>query len=126
MFSVPDGDDSVHLLNKLLLLIIIEIHVPFRKPSLTRSVLDQNKANLKKNVHKLFSSQRSWLAMYVLLRILSLYHFVLFRFYQFFDNFVGVVAGWLTPPFLFFLTGLTVFLDCFLRDDFDINKILIV
>lgn len=49
VFGVPNSNDSVYLLNELLFFIIIEIHVPFRQPSLTRTVLNQNEADLQRN-----------------------------------------------------------------------------
>lgn len=46
MLGIAYGHNSMHLLDQLLLLVIVEIHVPFGQARLTRSVLDQNKSNL--------------------------------------------------------------------------------
>ena len=46
VFGIPDGDNRVHFLDKLLLLVIIERHVPFRKACLASAVLNQDEANL--------------------------------------------------------------------------------
>lgn len=46
VLSVSDSDDSVDLLDELLLLVVIEIHVPFRQSGFSSPVLDQDKSNL--------------------------------------------------------------------------------
>lgn len=47
VLGVSDGDDRVDFLNQLLLLVIIEIHVPFRQSGFASPVLDQDKSNLE-------------------------------------------------------------------------------
>lgn len=46
VFGIADGDDSVDLLNQLLLLIIIKLHVPLGQAGLPSPVLDQDEADL--------------------------------------------------------------------------------
>ena len=40
VFGIANGDQRVHLLNQLLLLIIVEMHVPLGEPCLPCAVLD--------------------------------------------------------------------------------------
>lgn len=47
MLGVPDGDHGMHLLNQLLLLIIIELHVPLGQARLTCPVLDEDESDLE-------------------------------------------------------------------------------
>lgn len=49
VLCITNGNDSVDFLDKLLFLVIIEIHVPLRQPSLTCTVLDQDEAYLQNN-----------------------------------------------------------------------------
>lgn len=46
MFCVPDCDQCVHLLDKLLLLVIIKVHVPLSQAGLSGTVLDQDESDL--------------------------------------------------------------------------------
>ena len=48
VFGVSDGDDGVHLLNQLLLLLIFKLHVPLGKPRLARPILNQDEPDLPK------------------------------------------------------------------------------
>ena len=41
VLGVAYRDQSVHLLNQLLLLVVIKVHVPFGQPGLAGSVLDE-------------------------------------------------------------------------------------
>jgi hypothetical protein len=45
VLGITDCDESVDLLDQLLLFVVIEVHVPFRKPRLASSVLYENKTN---------------------------------------------------------------------------------
>lgn len=47
VLGIPDGDHGVHLLDQLLLLIVIELHVPLGQACLARPVLDEDEADLK-------------------------------------------------------------------------------
>lgn len=40
MLRVPNSNHCMNLFNKLLFLVIVKVHVPFRETSLARSVLD--------------------------------------------------------------------------------------
>ena len=51
VFGVSHCHNSVHFLNQLLLLIIIKMHVPFSKPCLPCTVLDQDKPDLQQHKH---------------------------------------------------------------------------
>ena len=46
VFGVPDGDDGVHLLDQLLLLLSLEVVVPFGQPGLAGPVLQISRALL--------------------------------------------------------------------------------
>ena len=45
VLGVPDGDDGVPLLDQLLLLLVLEVHVPLGQPRLSRPVLDHYELN---------------------------------------------------------------------------------
>ena len=47
VLGVPDGDDCVHLLDQLLLLLVVEMHVPLGEARLPSAVLDQDEPDLK-------------------------------------------------------------------------------
>jgi len=47
VLGVADRHDGVNLFNQFLFLVIIKVHVPLCQPRLPRSVLDQDKPNLK-------------------------------------------------------------------------------
>lgn len=47
VLGVPDCDDGVHLLDELLLLVVVEVHVPLGQPRLAGPVLDQDEADLQ-------------------------------------------------------------------------------
>lgn len=46
VLGIPDSDHSMHLLDQLLLLVVIELHVPFGQSCLPCSVLDEDEADL--------------------------------------------------------------------------------
>lgn len=46
VLSVPDGNYGVYFFDQLLLLVVIEVHVPLSQAGLTRSVLYQNEPDL--------------------------------------------------------------------------------
>lgn len=46
VLGISDSNDSMHFFNQLLFLIIIKLHVPFGQSCLSRSVLDEDKADL--------------------------------------------------------------------------------
>ena len=46
VFGVPNGNDGVDLFDKLLLLFVVEVHVPLAKASLARPVLYQDEPDL--------------------------------------------------------------------------------
>ena len=45
VLGVPDGDDGVHLLDQLLLLLVLEVHVPLGQPSLPCPILYHDELN---------------------------------------------------------------------------------
>lgn len=47
VFCIPDRDQCVHLLDKLLLLVIIKVHVPLGQAGLSGTVLDQDETDLE-------------------------------------------------------------------------------
>lgn len=47
MLGISDGDHGVHLLDQLLLLVIIELHVPLGQARLACPVLDEDEADLE-------------------------------------------------------------------------------
>ena len=46
VFGIADGDDGVDLLDELLLLVVVELHVPLGQAGLPSAVLDEDEANL--------------------------------------------------------------------------------
>jgi len=48
VFGITDCHYGVNLFNQLLLLIIIELHVPLGQPGLPCSILDEDEADLQK------------------------------------------------------------------------------
>ena len=58
VFGVPDGDDGVHLLDQLLLLLVLEVHVPLGEPRLPSPVLDHYEfdSHVADNQHKISES----------------------------------------------------------------------
>lgn len=49
VFCVSHRDKGMHLLDELLLLVIVKVHVPFREASFSRTILDEDEANLQEN-----------------------------------------------------------------------------
>lgn len=47
MLGIPDGDHGVHLLDQLLLLVVIELHVPLGQARLACPVLDKDESDLE-------------------------------------------------------------------------------
>ena len=47
MLGISDGNERMDFLDQFLLLIIVEVHVPFGKTSFSCSILNQNKPNLQ-------------------------------------------------------------------------------
>lgn len=50
VLGIPHSDHCMHLLNKFLFLVVIEVHVPFRQASFASAVLYQYKAYLGKQI----------------------------------------------------------------------------
>ena len=46
VLGVPDRHDGVHLLDQLLLLVVVEVHVPLGESRLPRAILDQDEPDL--------------------------------------------------------------------------------
>ena len=47
VLGIAHGDDGVNLLDELLLLVVVELHVPLGQARLPRAVLDQDEADLR-------------------------------------------------------------------------------
>lgn len=47
MLGIPDGDHGMHLLDQLLLLVVIELHVPLGQACLACPVLDEDESDLE-------------------------------------------------------------------------------
>lgn len=81
MFCIANRDHGVHLFNQLLLFIVVEIHVPFGQSRFARTILYQNKTNLKNRFNWLIalldSIARSLTILY--LEFLSLLFAIIFR-----------------------------------------------
>lgn len=48
MFGISDGDHSMDFFYQFLLLVVIEVHIPFSQPSLSSPILDKDKSDLIK------------------------------------------------------------------------------
>lgn len=47
VLGITDRDHCMHLLDQLLLLVVVEVHVPLGQTSFSRSVLNENESNLR-------------------------------------------------------------------------------
>ena len=52
MFGIANGDQGMHFFDQLLLLVIVKVHVPFGKTRFSRSILYENKPNLRTKNNK--------------------------------------------------------------------------